>query len=82
VKVFLIYIHGGKLWLEPPVLIYIVLIACNRVLPKVGEDMAIFFNEVGERSLSDSMKEKFQKFRGKKGLDVKNINDKNVQFAM
>jgi hypothetical protein len=27
------------------------------------------------------MKEKFQTFRGKRGLDVKNISDDNVQFA-
>jgi hypothetical protein len=28
------------------------------------------------------MKEKFQTFRGKRGLDVKNISDPNVWFAM
>jgi hypothetical protein len=27
------------------------------------------------------MKEKFQTFRGKRGLDVKNINDDNVQVC-
>jgi hypothetical protein len=27
------------------------------------------------------MKEKFDTFRGKRGLDVKNINDKNVRFV-
>jgi hypothetical protein len=27
------------------------------------------------------MKEKFQTFRGKRGLDVKSINDKNVRFV-
>jgi hypothetical protein len=37
---------------------------------------------VGERALSESMKEKFQTHRGKQGLDVKNINNKNVRFAM
>jgi hypothetical protein len=28
------------------------------------------------------MKEKFHTFRGKRGLDVKRINDKNVRFVM
>jgi hypothetical protein len=28
------------------------------------------------------MKDKFDTFRGKRGLDVRNINDKNVRFAM
>jgi hypothetical protein len=28
------------------------------------------------------MKEKFDTFRGKRGLDVKSINDKNVRFVM
>jgi hypothetical protein len=28
------------------------------------------------------MKEKFQTFRGKRGMDVKSIKDKNVRFVM
>jgi len=27
------------------------------------------------------MKEKFHNFKGKRGLDVKNINDENVRFS-
>jgi len=28
------------------------------------------------------MKDNFDTFRGKRGMDVRNINDKNVRFAM
>jgi hypothetical protein len=74
-------VHGGTLWLDPPVSIDTALIACITGLPKAGEDPTILFNKEGERALSESMKEKFQTFRGKRGLDVKNINDNNVRFA-
>jgi hypothetical protein len=51
-------------------------------LPKYGKDQGLLFNKAVERSLCESMKEKFHTFRGKRGLDVKSINDKNVRFAM
>jgi hypothetical protein len=35
----------------------------------------------GEKALSESMKEKFNTFRGKRGLDVTNISDDVVRFA-
>jgi hypothetical protein len=40
--------------------------------PIVGEDLTIMFNKAGERALSETMKEKFHTFRGKRVLDVKN----------
>jgi hypothetical protein len=40
------------------------------------------FKKEGECSLSKSMKEKFQRFRGKRGMDVKNINDENFISVM
>jgi hypothetical protein len=47
--------------------------------PKVGEDpITLFINKVGEKALSKSMKDKFHTFRGKRGLDVANINDDGV----
>jgi hypothetical protein len=57
VKVFLKYVHGGTLWLDPPVSIDTALIAHIIGLPKFCEDLTILFNKIGERSLSDSMKE-------------------------
>jgi hypothetical protein len=35
----------------------------------------------GERALLESMKDDFKTFKGKRGLDVKNINDTNVWFS-
>jgi hypothetical protein len=81
VKFFLSCIHGGTLWLDPLVSIDTALIAWITGLPKVGEDISLLFHKVGERSLSELMKENFQTFRGKKGMDVKKINDDNLQFA-
>lgn len=49
-------------------------------LPK-GEDPTTLLNKAGERALSEAMKEKFHTFRGKRGLDVANINDEGVWFA-
>jgi hypothetical protein len=82
VKVLLSCVHGGTLWLDPLVSIDTALIACIIGLPKSNKDLTTFFNKRGERSLSELMKEKFQTFRGKMGLDVKNINDNNVRFLM
>jgi len=75
-------IHGGTIWLDPPESIDIALIARITGLPKSDEDMTILFNKEGETTLSESMKEKFYTFRGKRGLDVKNIRETNVRFAM
>jgi hypothetical protein len=51
IKVLLSYIHGGTLWLDPPVSIDIVLIAWITRLLKEGEDLSLLFHKVGERSL-------------------------------
>jgi hypothetical protein len=67
-KLLLRCIHGGTLWLDPLVSIDTALIARIIGLPKVGEDPTILFNKAGERSLSESMKEKFHTFRGEKGI--------------
>jgi hypothetical protein len=37
---------------------------------------------VGEKELSETMKDNFHTFRGKKGLDVANISDDVVPFLM
>jgi hypothetical protein len=74
-------IHGGTLWLDPLVSIDTTLIACITGLRKAGEDPSLLFHKMGERALSEAMKEKFDTFRGKRGLDVKRINDKEVRFT-
>jgi hypothetical protein len=43
--------------------------------------LAALLGKVGEKSQSETMKEKFHTFRGKRGLDVANINDSSVWFA-
>jgi hypothetical protein len=48
VKVFLSCVHGGTLWLDPPVSIDTALIACITGLPKFGEDLGLLFNKEGE----------------------------------
>jgi hypothetical protein len=67
VKVVLSCIHGWTLWLDPPMSIDIELIVWITRLPKSREDLTILFNKIGERSLSEAMKEKFHTFRGGKG---------------
>jgi hypothetical protein len=83
VKLLLSCIHGGTLWLDPPVSIDTALIAQITGLPKAGEDPTILFNKVGERALSEEMKEKFHTFRGKKGIGCHETSMiDGVQFAM
>jgi hypothetical protein len=68
-----------QLWLDPLVLIDTKLIVWITGLPKVGEDLTTLFNNKSrEKAQSESMKEKFHTFRGKRGLDVVNINDEGV----
>jgi hypothetical protein len=67
--------------IDPPVSIDTVFIAQITGIPKAREGPTILFNKAGERALSKEMKEKFQNFRGKVELDVKNISDDNVWFA-
>jgi hypothetical protein len=81
VKVLLGCIHGGTLWHDPLVSIDTAMIARIKWLPKANNDLKLLFKKVGERALSKLMKEKFQTLRGKRGLDVKNISETNVQFA-
>jgi hypothetical protein len=52
VKVLLNCVHGGTLWLDPPVSVDIALIAHITGLPKAEEDSTVFFNKAGERALS------------------------------
>jgi hypothetical protein len=47
VKLLLSCVHGGTLWLDPPVSIDTALIARITGLPKSGEDLTILFNKQG-----------------------------------
>jgi hypothetical protein len=51
VKVLLICVHGGTLWLDPPVSIDTALIARITGFPKAGEDLGLLFLKMGERAL-------------------------------
>jgi hypothetical protein len=56
------------------------LISCITGLCKAKEYLGLFFNKMRERALFESMKEKFDAFRGKRGLDIKRINEKELRF--
>jgi hypothetical protein len=81
VKVFLIFIHWGKILLDLPVSIDTMLIACIIGLRKAGEDSSLLFLKMGERALSETIKYKYDTFIGKHGLDVKKINEKEAKFT-
>jgi hypothetical protein len=50
--------------------------------PTVGEDpTTLFANNSWEKALYESMKDKFNTFRGIRGLDVTNISDDVVIFV-
>jgi hypothetical protein len=83
VKILLSCIHGGTLWIDPQVSINTQLIAWITGLQIKGEDLkTIFANKSREKSLSESMKDKFNTFRGKQGLDVASTSYDVVRFAM
>lgn len=51
-------------------------------MPTAREDpTTLFENKDGEKTLSKSMKEKFNTFREKRGLDIVSISDDVVRFA-
>jgi hypothetical protein len=81
VKILLSCVNGGTLWLDPLVSTDTQLIVWIIGFPKVGEDSTtLFTNKAGEKELVESMKDKFNTFRGKRGLDVVNKSDDVVSF--
>jgi hypothetical protein len=83
VKMLLSCVHGGYMWLDRPVSIDTDLIVHITGLPSQGEDPSLlFFDKKNEKSLSESMKEKFHTFCGQHGLDVASICDPTVRFVM
>jgi hypothetical protein len=76
VKMILSFIHRGTLWLDLVVYIDTQIIAQIIGLLKETKDLiTLFTNKVGEKALSKYMKDKFHTFKGKRGVDVKNISD-------
>jgi hypothetical protein len=82
VKVFLSCIHGGTLWIDPPVSIDTTLISRITRLRNASEDPTLLFLEMGERVLSKTIKDNYDTFRGKHILDVKHISDQEVRFTV
>jgi hypothetical protein len=69
--VLLNYIHGGIIYIDPPVSIDTTLIVHIKRFCKAGEDPTLLFKKMGERALSESMKEKIYAFIGKRDLEVR-----------
>jgi hypothetical protein len=73
--------HGGNLWLDPLVSIDTQLITQIISFPTVGVyPKTLFSNKAREKVLSKAMKDKFNTFIGKMGMDVTNIRDDVVHF--
>jgi hypothetical protein len=82
VKMLLIFIHGGYLWLDRAVAIYIEFIVQITWFPMEGEDpLPLFTNNLNEKSLSERMKDNFDTYRRSQGLNVVIINDECVRFV-
>jgi hypothetical protein len=50
-------------------------------LRKEGKYPSLLFQKMGEEDLSKAIKDKYDAFIGKMGLDVKNISNKEVNFT-
>jgi hypothetical protein len=75
--------NEGYLWLNRLVSIDTDFIVCIIGLLSQGEDPSLFFFEKkNEKTLSESMKEKFNMFRGQHDLDVTRIYDLTARFTM
>jgi hypothetical protein len=76
---FLTYVHGNYLWLNMPIYIDTNLIARITYLPSQGEDPTLLFEDKkNEKTLLDSMNEKYRTVIGVRGLDVPSICDPMV----
>jgi hypothetical protein len=83
VKMMLICVHGGYMWLDRTMSIDNYLIVCIIGLSLQGEDpMPFFLEKKNENNLSKRMKEKLHTFRGQCYLDIASIYDPKVRFVM
>lgn len=74
--------HGGTLWLDRAISIYIELIARITGLPSAGEDPARLFPGKGkDKELADKMMNKYGTERGACGLKVALINNDSIKCA-
>jgi hypothetical protein len=83
VKMLLTCVHGSYLWLDRPISIDTYLIARITGLPSQGEDPTLLFvDKKNDKTLSESMREKFHTVRGVHGLDVPSICDPTIRIVM
>jgi hypothetical protein len=72
VKLLMAVTHGGYLWLDKLISIYIELIAHITTLPSQGIDPAQFLEE---KTMVEEMKKKYDTERGAQGIIIKWISD-------
>jgi hypothetical protein len=83
VNMLLTCVHGGYLWLDMPISINTDLIASNHKLTNTGEDPTLLFaKKKNDKTLLESMREKFHTVRGVHGLDVPSICDPTIRIVM
>lgn len=77
VKTLLSVVHGGYLWLKPPVSIDAELIHIITGIPMVGEDPSLLFaDKMNDRVFVAQISAEHNLRRGNRGLLVCNIEDK------
>jgi len=83
VKMLLMFVHGGYLWLDRRISIDIYLIVCIIGISLKWEDPSpLFFDKKNENALSEITREMFHTHRAQHGLDVTSICDPKVRFLM
>jgi hypothetical protein len=82
VKLFLICVHGGFLWMDRVMLRDTQFIVRITRLPTQGEDpLSLFTDNSNEKALLETIKEKHGTHRGARDLDVASITEDTVSFS-
>jgi hypothetical protein len=80
IKMILIFVHGGYMWLDREVSINKYLIVHITNISLQGEDpYLLFFDKKNEKYITERMKDKLHTFPGQCGLDVTWIYDPKVR---
>jgi hypothetical protein len=83
VKPFLALVHGGILWMERSVSIYVDLIANITGLPTDGEKPEEYPDDkTKEKYLAEEMKIKYGTKRGSRGIIINQISEPTIRLAM
>lgn len=81
-KTLLSVVHGGYLWLDPPVSIDAELIHQIMGLPLVGEDLRSFFGDKkSDKALAAKVSGDYNLERGHQGLIFEGLQDPAVRFG-